>query len=155
MKIPADLLAEKNYDGARLLEITDKKVIELKKEIETYQPIAKPHLDKMAELGKQLDPHYTKIRELDAEKEKIKKEMQPTLDAFNAELKHMEEVQQKTDILKDKIRVIISKLLEKELGEFESAKELRPDEKTGKLYVEIIDEIEEKIKAIRMVKAKK
>ena len=55
----------------------------------------------------------------------------------------------------DKIRVIVSKILEKELGEFELARELKPDETTGKLFVEIIDEIEEKVKAIRMVKAKK
>ena len=155
MKIPLELLAEKNYDGSRLFEITDEKVITLKKEIETYQPVAKPYLEKMKKLGKELDPHYTKIRELDAEKDKIKKEMQPTLDAFNAELKHMEEIQQKTDVLKNKIRVIVSKILEKELGEFETARELRPDEATGKLYVEIVDEIEEKVKAIRMVKAKK
>lgn len=155
MKIPLELLAEKNYDGSRLFEITDEKVITLKKEIETYQPVAKPYLEKMEKLGKELDPFYTKIRELDAEKDKIKKEMQPTLDSFNAELKHMEKIQQKTDVLKDKIRVIVSKILEKELGEFESARELRPDETTGKLFVEIIDEIEEKVKAIRMVKAKK
>lgn len=36
---------------------------------------------------------------------------------------------------------------------FETAKEL--DAKDGKLFVEIIDEIEEKVKAIRMVRAKK
>lgn len=151
MKIPAEILSEKNYEGSRLLEITDEQVIKLKKEIETYQPIAKPHLDKMEELGKILDPFYTKIRGLEEEKKKIKDEMQPTLDLFNAELKEMETIEQKTNLIKDKIRSLITKLIEKELGEFETAKEL--DTRDGKLFVEIIDELEEKIKAIRMVKA--
>ena len=43
--------------------------------------------------------------------------------------------------------------MEKELGEFETARQLI--EKDDKLFVEICDEIEEKVKSIRAIKAKK
>ena len=153
MKIDPDLLAEKNYDGSRLIEVTDVKVLELKKEIAKFAPIAKPHLEKMEELGKILDPFYTKTRELDEEKKKIKDEMQSTLDLFNAELKEMEAIEQKTDAIKNKIQPIIAKLMEGQLSEFETARQLV--EKDDKLFVEVVDEIEEKVKLIRMQKAKK
>ena len=153
MKIDKDILAEKNYSGTRLIEIVDETVIKLKKEIAKFKPIAEPFLKKMDELGKTLDPFYTKIRELEAEKEKIKKEMQPTLDAFNAELKEMESIEQKTNLIKNKIQPLIAKLLEGQLEEFETGRQLI--EKDDKLFVEIYDEIEEKVKQIRTNKTKK
>lgn len=153
MKIPADLLAEKNYDGTRLIEITDEQVIKLKAEIAKFKPIAEPFLKKMDELGKLLDPFYTKMRELDAEKDKIKKEIQPTLDDFNAQLKEMEAIEQKTDLIKNKIQPLVAKILETQLGETETGRQLI--EKDDKLYVEVVEELEEKLKLIRMNKAKK
>jgi hypothetical protein len=39
------------------------------------------------------------------------------------------------------------------LGEFETARQVI--EKEGKMYVEVIDELEEKIKTLRAAKAKK
>jgi len=153
MKIPTDLLAEKNYEGSRLIEVTDPKVIELKKEITDFQPIAKPHLEIMEKLGKELDPSYTKIRELDEQKKKLKEEMQPTLDKFNVELKKMEAIEQKTNAIKNKIQPIVAKLMEGQLSEFETARQLL--DRDGKLFVEVIDEIEERVKFIRMQKTKK
>lgn len=153
MKIPADLLAEKNYDGTRLIEITDEQVIKLKAEIAKFKPIAEPFLKKMDELGKLLDPFYTKMRELDAEKDKIKKEIQPTMDDFNAQLKEMEAIEQKTDLIKNKIQPLVAKILETQLGETETGRQLI--EKDDKLYVEVVEELEEKLKIIRMNKAKK
>ena len=153
MKIDASILSEKNYDGTRLIEVTDETVIKLKSEIAKFKPVAEPFLKKMDELGKVLDPFYTKIREKQAEIDAVKKEMQPTLDLFDAELKEMEAIEQKTDAIKNKIQPIIAKLMEKELGEFETARQLI--EKDDKLFVEICDEIEEKVKSIRAIKAKK
>ena len=117
MKIPQEFLKESCYDGTRLVEITDEKVIELKKEIAKFKPIAEPFLKKMDELGKLLDPFYTKIRELEAEKDKLVKERQPNLDLFNAQLKEMEAIEQKTDLIKNKIQPLVARLMEKELGE--------------------------------------
>ena len=73
--------------------------------------------------------------------------MQPTSAAFNKELKEMELIEQKTDLIKWKIQPLIAKLLEWQLGEFETVRQLI--EKGDKLFVEVIDEIEEKVKAIR------
>src|SRR3990167_3444467 len=113
MKIPQEFLKESCYDGTRLVEITDEKVIELKKEIAKFKPIAEPFLKKMDELGKLLDPFYTKIRELEAEKDKLVKERQPNLDLFNAQLKEMEAIEQKTDLIKNKIQPLVAKIMEK------------------------------------------
>lgn len=153
MKIDPEILAEKNYDGTRLIEITDEQVIKLKAEIAKFKPIAEPFLKKMDELGKLLDPFYTKMRELDAEKDKIKKEIQPTMDDFNAQLKEMEAIEQKTDLIKNKIQPLVAKILETQLGETETGRQLI--EKDDKLYVEVVEELEEKLKLIRMNKAKK
>lgn len=153
MQIPQEFLLEKNYEGTRLVEITDKKVLELKAKIAEYRPIAEPHLQKMEEYSKVLDPFYTKIRELENEKEKLKEEMKPTKELFDAELKEMEAIEQKTDLLKQKIQPIVAKLMEKELSEFETAKQLI--EKDDKIFVEISDEIEDRVKVIRAAKAKK
>ena len=150
MNIPKEYLKESTYSGNRLIEITDPTVIKLKAEIAKFKPIAEPFLKKMDELGKILDPFYTKIRELKAEEDKLKKEMQPTLDLFNAELKEMEAIEQKTDLIKNKIQPLVAKILEGQLGEFETGRQLI--EKDDRLFVEVYDELEEKVKAVRMAK---
>lgn len=152
MQIPKEHLEEKNYEGTRLIEVTDAHVFRLKEEIRKFQPKAKPILEKMNKLSVKLDPYYTKIRELDAQKEKLKAEMKPTHDLFDAQLKKMEAIEQKTDIIKNKIQPIIARLIKGKLGEFETGRQLI--EEGDKLFVEVIDEIEEKIKTIRASKAK-
>src|SRR3990170_2857772 len=146
MQIPKEYLKESTYSGTRLIEITDEKVIELKKEISKFKPIAEPYLKEMDRLGELLDPFYTKIRELEAEKDKLVKERQPNLDLFNAQLKEMEAIEQKTDLIKNKIQPLVAKILEGQLSEFETASQLI--EQGDKLFAEIVDEIEEKIKLI-------
>ena len=153
MQIPKEYLKESTYSGTRLIEITDEKVIELKKEISKFKPIAEPYLKEMDRLGKLLDPFYTKIRELEAEKDKLVKERQPNLDLFNAQLKEMEAIEQKTDLIKNKIQPLVARLMEKELGEFETARQLI--EQGDKLFVEVVEEVEELVKRIRMKKNKK
>jgi HD superfamily phosphodiesterase len=64
-----------------------------------------------------------------------------------------DKVYQKAQLIKNKITPIVNELVKPELKEFELAKEMV--ERNGKIYVEVIDEIEEKIKAIRASKAKK
>ncbi|OGL46475.1 MAG: hypothetical protein A2W05_07160 [Candidatus Schekmanbacteria bacterium RBG_16_38_10] len=153
MYIPKEYLKESTYSGTRLIEITDEKVIELKKEISKFKPIAEPYLKEMDRLGELLDPFYTKIRELEAEKDKLVKERQPNLDLFNAQLKEMEAIEQKTDLIKNKIQPLVARLMEKELGEFETARQLI--EQGDKLFVEVVEEVEELVKRIRMKKNKK
>ena len=157
MQIPKEYLEEKNYEGTRLVEVTDPKVLKLKAELRKFHPSenaeVKAHLDKMEEVSVILDPFFTQIRELDAKKEELKKEMQPTKDIFDAELKAMEAVEQKAELIKQKIQPLVNKIVESELGEFEKAMQLI--EKDGKLFIEIADEIEEKIKLIRTNKLKK
>jgi len=53
-------------------------------------------------------------------------------------------------LIKDKIQPIILDLVKNELGEFEKAQQTI--DKDGKVFVEIIDEIEEKVKSIRATK---
>jgi len=156
MQIPKKYLEEKNYEGTRLIEINDPKVLKLKAEMKKYHPSqnkeVKAHLDEMERLSNILDPTFTKIRELDAEKKKLTDEAQPTKDLFDAELKAMEAIEQKTELIKMKIQPIVSKIVEKDLGEFEIARQLI--EKDDKIFVEVSDEIEEKVKAIRAIKLK-
>ena len=153
MQIPAEFLKEKCYEGTRLIAITDETVLKLKKEIAKFRPIAEPHLKLMEEYSKTLDPFYTKIRELDAEKEKIKSEMKPTKELFDVELKEMEAIEQKTDLIKQKLQPLVAALIKDQLGEFETGKQLI--EKGDELFVEVLDEIEEKVKLIRASKMKK
>lgn len=152
MQIPKEYLEPKNYDGTRLVEITDKRILDLKAKLAEFKPIAKPHLEVIEKLSVILDPYFTKIREHQGAIDKIKEEMQKTKDEFDAELKKMEAIEQKTDLIKNKIQPLVAQIMKDKLGEFETARQLI--EKDDKLFVEVIDEIEEKIKAIRASKMK-
>ena len=65
----------------------------------------------------------------------------------------MEAIEQKTDLIKNKIQPLVARLMEKELGEFETARQLI--EQGDKLFVEVVEEVEELVKRIRMKKNKK
>jgi len=153
MQINKDILAEKNYEGTRLIEITDEKVIQLHGELNKLQKEANPHLKIMEEITPKLDPLFTKLRELEEEKSKVKLEMTPIRAPYDEELKKVELIDQRAQLIKNKMQPMILKLVEGSLGEFETARQLI--EKDGKMYVEVIDEIEEKIKTIRASKSKK
>ena len=150
MQIPAELLSEKNYEGTRLIEITDETVIELNNKRKELLKEGEPILKEMETLSPPLDKFYIKLRPVEEERAKIKEEMQPALEAYQAKVDEMEKVYQKGQNVSNKMQPIIQKLVKDQLGEFETAKQLI--EKDGKLFVEVIDELEEKIKALRATK---
>lgn len=153
MQISKEILAEKNYEGTRLIEITDEKVVELNLKLKELQKEANPHLEIMEKITPQLDPLYTKLRELEEQKSKVKLEMEPIKIPYDEQLKIVEKIDQRAQLIKNKMQPLINKLVEPMLGEFEKAIQLK--EVDGKLFVEVVDEIEEKVKSIRATKAKK
>lgn len=153
MKIPKEFLEEKNYEGTRLVEITDETVKKFHAELKKLQLEANPTLEKMEKLTPILDPFYTRLGELEREKAKIKEEMQPTRDEYDKYLEVVQKVDQRAQLIKNKLQPIVNKIMEGQLGEFEKSNQLI--EKDGKIFVEVMDEIEEKVKAVRMAKASK
>lgn len=157
MKIDKEMLAEKNYSGSRLIEITDKTVLKLQKEVAKFAPLAKPHLDKLEKLGKVLDPARIKIREL---REKLKKEEDKIKEDCKFDelvvqeakaIEELEAINQKADLVKNKITPIINNLVKDQLDEFEIARHVNVKE--DKIFVEVFDEVEEKVKQLRAQKA--
>jgi predicted nucleic acid-binding Zn-ribbon protein len=153
MQIPKEYLDPKNYQGTRLVEITDKKVLALRKDISAFQPQAKPFLDEVEKYGKELDPYYKQIVDLQEQINNIKKKMGPAKEIFDKNVAELEKIEQKSQLIKNKIQPIVTKLMENELGEFETMRKLV--DKDDKLFVEVVDELEEKITQIRKVKANK
>lgn len=150
MQIPKEFLEAKNYEGTRLIEIKDAKVKELKGQLKELQLEANPTLAKMEDLAKILDPLYTVIREHTGEIEKAKKEMEPTRALYDVELKKVEEIDQRAQLVKNKLQPMINEMVKGDLGEFEKATQVI--EKDEKIYVEVVDEIEEKVKQVRALK---
>ena len=152
MQIDKELLSEKNYTGSRLIEITDEKVVELKLKLKEFQKEANPILLEMEKISPLMDPIFTKIRELEEEKKKLQDEMAPIRAPYDELLSQVEKIDIKAQAVKNKIQPLVNKIVVGQLGEFEKAMHLT--EQDGKLYVEVIDEIEEKVKAIRASKNK-
>ena len=153
MKIPKELLSEKNYEGTRLIAITDKNVMKLKLELNALQKKANPTLLKMEEMSKVLDPYYQQIAQLNEKIKSLREEVAPHREKYDIEMKKVELIDQKAQLIKNKMQPMIDKNIADKLGEFE--KPLHAIEKDGVMYVEVQDELEEKIKQLRAVKAKK
>lgn len=153
MQINKEVLAEKNYEGTRLIEITDEKVKALHSELTKLQIEANPHLKIMEEITPRLDPLFAKLRTLEEEKAKVKAEMVPIREPYDKELQAVEKIDQKAQLIKNKIQPLVLELVKDSLGEFETARQLI--EKDGKMFIEVIDEIEEKVKSLRASKSKK
>jgi chromosome segregation ATPase len=153
MIIDKEVLSEKNYTGSRLIEITDPKVLELKAKLKEYQEEANPFLTEMDKIAPELDVFFQKIQKLEEEKNKLREEMAPVRAPYDELLKKVEAIDSKAQVIKNKIQPIVNKLVEGQLGEFEKA--LHLTEQDGKIFVEVVDEIEEKVKAIRQAKIKK
>lgn len=147
MKIPAEHLSEKNYEGTRLIQINSSAVKTLKKQLDELQKKANPTLKVMEELSKKLDPYYSKIGEHQKAIDDIKKEMKDVKDLYDIEIKKVELIDQKAQLVKNKIQPLVLAQVEGKLGEFEKANQMI--EKNGVIFVEVIDEIEEKIKQVR------
>jgi tetrahydromethanopterin S-methyltransferase subunit B len=150
MQIPAELLSEKNYEGSRLIEITDEGVLNLTADLTALQQEANPYLEKMEAITPEMDPIYSQIAELEAKKKELQAEVAPIRARYDAEVPFVEEIEQRAVLIKNKLMPIINDLVKDELGEFEKA--LQTVHKDGKLYVEVQDLLEEKIKQIRASK---
>lgn len=152
MKIPQEMLSEKNYEGTRLIEITDEKVIELNNQRKEFLKEGEPFLKGMEKLSPPLDAWYAKLRPVEEQREQIKKDMQKDYDAYNEVWQEMDKVYQKGQLVSNKIQPLVNDFIKPQLEEFEVAKTMV--ERDGKLYVEVSDELEEKIKSIRASKKK-
>lgn len=152
MQINKEALAEKNYTGARLVKIIDPTIIKLQKELTKYQIKANPILKKMEKISPKMDPIYQKIGEHQKEIKRLQEELLPFKELYDVELKKVELIDQKAQLIKNKIQPIALKLVEKELGEFEQANQIVA--KGNELFIEITDKLEDFIKAHRANKFK-
>ncbi len=207
MKIPKEYLSPKNYEGSRLIEIVDPKILMLKQALKDIQekeanPIlnaAEPHLKvidpanakiaaltkkiqeivikvkpmkdefeieleklpegteeftpKLQKIKDKIDPILKKVTDLESDIAKVKLSKKDDQDKYMAEMKKVERLDEKARLLKMKMSPLVNMFLIDKLSEFERATQLL--EKNGKIYVEVIDELEEKIKSIRMANSKK
>ncbi len=150
MQIPKEYLEEKNYAGTRLIEINDETVLELKKQLDELQKEANPYLEASEKHLPEMDRIYAEIQKLEVEKRKLQEEIAPIRALYDEAIKPVEEIDQRATLIKNKITPIVTDLVKEQLGEFEKALQMK--ETDGKLYVEVADEIEEKVKAIRASK---
>ncbi len=151
MLVPKDILSEKNYTGSRLIEITDEVVLGLKKELDLLQQEMNPLLDTIKPEWDSLDASFPRLQKAQEELKKVQDERAPILEKCRKyEEDTLKPVEQKAQLIKNKIQPIILELVKGELGEFEKAQQTM--DKDGKVYVEIVDEIEEKVKQIRALK---
>ena len=153
MKIDKAILSEKNYEGSRFIEVTDPKVVELMKEIKKYQEEANPYLTVMDKYALILDPFYQKIQTLQSQINEVKAEMAEDKMKYDDELANVQKIDQKAQMIKNKLTPIVMKEIEGQLGEFEIA--VQTKEKNGKIYVEVQDKLEELVKSMRTANAKK
>jgi len=147
MKIDSTLLSEENYTGIRRIPVKNEIITKYKKEIDAYQKQAKPFLIKMEKISKVLDPYYATIADHNKEITRLKAEMADTLEQYNIELKKVELLDQKAQMIKNKMQPIVDKEIVGKLGEFEKPTNLI-DEK-GFFYVEVADTLEDFIKSKR------
>jgi chromosome segregation ATPase len=152
MNIPKDILSEKNYTGTRLIRVENTLVYKLKKELNELQKKANPTLAKMDIISKKLDPYYAQIGQLDEKIKLLKQEVAPHRELYDIEVKKVELIDQKAQLIKNKIQPIVDAEIQGKLEEFE--KPLHVTDKKGVLYVEVQNELEETIKNIRARNAK-
>lgn len=154
MKIDKALLAEVNYEGSRLIKIENETVTELQKELSALQKTINPILDKLnEEYYKVIDPIYQEVQKLNEEVKSKKFAIQELTKKFQEDIDAIEATEQKAQLVKNKMQPLILDAVKDQLGEFEIARHTVNRE--DGIYVEVFDEIEEKVKAIRASKAKK
>lgn len=153
MKIDPTILSEKNYTGSRLIEITDEKVLSLLAEVKKCGEEAKPFLDEMEKLTPALEVIYAELKPLEDKRKELKEKLTEELKPFQVQQEQADLINQKADAIKEKLYPIARKAIENELGEFEMGGQFI--EKDGKTYIEVTDQLEEKIKQIRQFNLKK
>lgn len=147
------VLAEKNYEGNTLKLITDETIINLHKELNKLQLEANPFLEEMERLTPVLDPIFTKIGEHQKAIDALKEEMKPAKDEYDVNLKAVEEIDQRAQLIKNKIQPLAENLFTSEFSEFQKASQIIV--KDDKLYVEVVDKLEDFIKNFRATNVKK
>lgn len=153
MQIPTEILSEKNYEGSRLVEITNDDIFTLHEELSDLQKEINPVLDRLSkEYYPLLDPMYAELQELALKQKEIKEKITEASIKFQDDVSLIEATEQKASLVKNKLQPMILDAVKDQLGEFEIARQTI--NKDGKIYVEVFDEIEEKVKAVRALKAK-
>lgn len=153
MQINPEILKESNYEGSRLFEVNDETVLALQEQLTSLQKEINPVLDKLNEnYYSKADALYKEVNELNEKIAPLKEELKKLAEANKEDTDFLEKKDQEAVLIMNKLQPLITALVKDELGEFETAKNLTV--KDGKIYVEIFDEIEEKVKAIRAQKAK-
>jgi len=100
-----------------------------------------------------IDPLMNEVKALEEQVKEVKKSKENEQKQYNEAIKKVEKLDARASLIKEKMQVLVNKFINPQLSEFEKALHLL--EKDEKVFVEIIDEIEEKIKTIRQLKAKK
>lgn len=148
MKIDKALLAEVNYEGSRLIKIDNETLTELQKELSSLQKEINPILDKLnAEYYTVIDPIYAEVQKLNEEIKSKKFVIAELTKKFQPEIESIEATEQRAQLVKNKMQPLILDAVKGQLGEFEIARHTVNRE--DGIYVEVFDEIEEKVKAIR------
>lgn len=151
MQIDPELLSEKNYTGSRLVEVTDETIIELQKELSSLQVEINPILERLNEnYFAPADVLYKEIEKLNEQLKPLKEKLKTLFDENKVDTDFIDAQEQKAQLIKNKLQPLLLDLMKDEVGEFETAKHTVV--KDDKIYVEIFDEIEERIKAIRLSK---
>lgn len=153
MKIDKEILSEKNYTGSRLIEITDEKVLSLLAEVKKCGEEAKPFVDEMEKLTPALEVIYAELKPVEEKRAELKTKLTEELKPFQEQQEKADAVNQKADAIKEKIYPLARKAIASELGEFEMGGSFI--EKDGKVFIEVTDQLEEKIKQIRQFNLKK
>lgn len=153
MQIAPEMLSEKNYAGSRLIEINDPVITELQEELKKIVAEIEPVTEQLSKDYYQIvDPWYQEAQAKRQELEEIKAKIKEVADKYHTEVEFVESKGQQAQLIKNKMIPVINDLVAPQLGEFEKA--LQTIQKDDKLYVEVVDEIEEKVKAIRASKKK-
>ena len=151
MFIAPETLSEKNYVGSRLIAINDETIdamqVELKSIVDEIEPVTEQLTRDYYNI---VDPWYQEAQIKRQELEDIKAKIKEVADKYKTEVEFVESKGQQAQLIKNKMVPIINDLVAPQLGEFEKA--LQTVQKDGKLYVEVVDEIEEKVKSIRAAK---
>lgn len=152
MQIPSEYLKETSYEGTRLIEINDETVAALQAELDALQKEANPFLKEMEAFTPEMDAIYGEIQEMKNRETELKKQIAPTRAKYDALQEELMKIDARAVPIKDKMTVIINELISKDLAEFETP--VHTIVKEGKLFVEVRDEIEEKVKQVRELKVK-
>lgn len=147
MQLSAELLKESNYEGSRLIEITDETILSLLQEVKKCGEEVKPFLDEMDKYTPEIDAIYAELRPIEEKRAELKEKLTKAMKPFQVEQEKADAVYQKSDMIKQKIYPLARAIVNPQLSEFESAGQFI--ERDGKVFIEVTDEIEEKIKQIR------